>query len=974
MSLCKENTTIKVEGCKIEDPTANPPILLTNFQPDINGVTHHNPLFCQEKKPPIDEGLEEPSRIASFKNRKVVLNNISNGNIEDGFRKISSFLWNVRNTINGDELYHVWTQANSDDKLLDNRKLYNVIITDDQINKNSNLFGSRKASVGVIGQLIQGSQTLSNGSITTSFAPLGVNVDPLTGFESFESFRNKMREEIKTGVNYQDIVFSTMIPFDQEDVEELTVLDSNRYKSVWNFNYNFYAGLYEAFAANEDIPEQILPNLQVWFSELLNRQGESFVRELSVQRFFDFINLNGAIFTEQKKANLVFPKLFSNIRVNNRSFDVTSTEEYRYFEEWSRRYNFLLPESFEKISKYFLTTMASSTDLDLIDRINQRNNFFPMNVYTSFPTQNAVFRGSSFAIQRPFLEALTEATLDDSLLIYIIRNTPQLGLMPTVVESSLEQQQQGEINDEIKNLVGEEIEKTFILDRRRSNFDRLSYTSDFKEQNYTSLKKERGSLATSKIKTETNERRVWDVSKWIELFNSFEFGSETLEKNNALQIFETKELDVASFLGSHPLTLRNYNPQSFQFFKNLMLLVFSSKIKNMLKCTADGGLFRTVHDMFSFGRECHSEQLFFRICKKRASDNVILQNFYFPNSTKKDILEWYDSQVKYGEEYSYEVYSYNLVLSTEYNYSNLNIISNKNVTIPGQSNASGINDNGPVAQFSPGAPVAVFDIEYHPTFVLVEEPYFEFTGRVLDSPPVPPEFDFVPFVNVDDRIQINLRSNTGQIVAKPISLSIEEEEYYNQISDRDGNVLFKNDDPITSFEVYRLESVPLRIEDFENNSFVVNSKNNAPAASFMENISTNIKYYYMFRSIDRHGHKSYPSPIYEVELVDDGGFIYLETKIIDINDISDKFLTKDFVKYLKIEPSILQTSIDLENSFGFKGADGQIAQSATDVYPKIGLQNETVFDKNYKIRITSKKSGKKIDINFKINHKHDSEL
>lgn len=975
MALCKD-TEIKKVGCKIEDLTANPPVLLTNFVPDVNGVTHHNPLFCAENKPPQDLPIVQPNRTATFKNRKIVANDLVNETLKDGFRDISAFLWNVRNTINGEELYHVWTQGLNDDNLLNTRRLYNIIIHDDQSDNNSNLFGARKASIAVVGQLIQGSQTLSNGQRTTVFAPPGVDVDPQTGFELFSSFDQKMKDAIKTNRNYQDVVFSTLIPFDEEDIERFTIFDNNRYKATWDFNYNFLVQPYEDIIADPNIPVQHLPNLYVWFSELFNRQGETYTREFSVQRFYDLINLGGAITIKQTKENKEYPKSIVPRRTRAikafQSFDVTSTEEFRYFEEWGRKYQYVEQDAAQQLLKQFGGTIVTSEDLTLMNTINGRREFFPMLTSMTFPTQDAIFRGSDFRIQKPFLAALTTARLDDSLLLYVLQNIPQFDspLINLTIEDV--EKQELTVNQDIQDLIGENSSQNLILNFNRGNFNRLSYVDTFKEQDSVSLKKSRDFSSNAKIITSTNQRRVWNISKWIELFNSFEQGSEKLEKSNALQIFDTKEPDIATFLGSHPLELKKYDAKSFKFFKTLMFLIFSSKIKNMLKATKDNGQFRTVDDMFSFGKECHSEQIFFRVSKRRMSDNAILQNFYFPNSMTKDVLTWLDSQVKYGVDYKYEVFSYNLVLGTEYNYTNLVTTANKGVVF-GPGNTSGINNSGPIPQYAPGSPLALFDIEYHPQFILIEQPYFEFMGKVLDNPPVPPELDFVPFIDVDDRIQINLRSNIGEILAKPIVFSDDEQDFVDQLIQLDGKIKFKNDDPVSEFEVFRLEGQkPKALTDFIGNSFVVKSNRSAPAASFMERIRTNVKYYYIFRSIDSHGHKSNPTPIYEIELVDDGGFIYLETNIISIEEVNNKESTKSFNRYMKIIPSILQSSIDLERSSGFKDAMGNIAASAKDVFPKVGLQDEDILDKRFKIRLTSKKSGKKIDINFKVQHKHDN--
>ena len=72
---------------------------------------------------------------------------------------------------------------------------------------------------------------------------------------------------------------------------------------------------------------------------------------------------------------------------------------------------------------------------------------------------------------------------------------------------------------------------------------------------------------------------------------------------------------------------------------------------------------------------------------------------------------------------------------------------------------------------------------------------------------------------------------------------------------------------------------------------------------------------------------------------------------------------KAFKRFLKIKPatsqiffddSALNYDVDAEFEDGFR--------------PTLGLESPKVWDQNFRIRLTSRQTGKKIDINFKFTH------
>ena len=134
----------------------------------------------------------------------------------------------------------------------------------------------------------------------------------------------------------------------------------------------------------------------------------------------------------------------------------------------------------------------------------------------------------------------------------------------------------------------------------------------------------------------------------------------------------------------------------------------------------------------------------------------------------------------------------------------------------------------------------------------------------------------------------------------------------------------------------------------------------------------NKKYYYTFRSIDQHNNVSNPTQVYEVELINNptSNLSYVTVLPYDFKDILKPRIKKAARRFLHIEPRFEQKTID----FDFE-APGVNIEEIIASPPSLGILKDPLFvesgDENkerlkkFKIRLTSKRSGKKIDINIK---------
>ena len=179
-------------------------------------------------------------------------------------------------------------------------------------------------------------------------------------------------------------------------------------------------------------------------------------------------------------------------------------------------------------------------------------------------------------------------------------------------------------------------------------------------------------------------------------------------------------------------------------------------------------------------------------------------------------------------------------------------------------------------------------------------------------------------------------------------------------------ITYRADDFASEYQVFRKFSQPTSPNDFDMSDMIV-SLNTENATSFVDNISPNTEIYYMFRAVDKHGHTSNPTVTYKVQIVDDDGAIYVLVEAVDYErERAQDNKTKPFKKYLQLDPAFLQKLIN-ENETDFGNSN-----TASGIKPVIGVLADSVYDnKKFKIRVTSRGTGKKVDINLEFKKEMD---
>ena len=274
-----------------------------------------------------------------------------------------------------------------------------------------------------------------------------------------------------------------------------------------------------------------------------------------------------------------------------------------------------------------------------------------------------------------------------------------------------------------------------------------------------------------------------------------------------------------------------------------------------------------------------------------------------------------------------------------------------------------------------------FLVTTFPSLKVHEIPYMLWSGKVTDSHPVGPDVEINPYRAVNNEMLFQIGACLGDYYDRPIAIFEREKAMFEELlrSQRstDGNVLFSSDDPVRGFESLMLTDKPTRYTDFSTGvrkliSTEVAEKPNqyADAVSMVETLVPNQKYYYIFRSIDVHGHVSNPTPIYEVELVDTDGAIYPLINIYEPDPSLPIDLSKQGQRLLQIRPEYLQSVLDVESSGLSDATTAGTPTGGPAGDLKLGTRSERLWDKNFKMRVTSCETRRMLEINLKFKTEH----
>jgi hypothetical protein len=390
------------------------------------------------------------------------------------------------------------------------------------------------------------------------------------------------------------------------------------------------------------------------------------------------------------------------------------------------------------------------------------------------------------------------------------------------------------------------------------------------------------------------------------------------------------------------------------------------------------GLNKLLFSEIYEGRKCHTEVLAFEIAKFKTINGVKthLQSIFLPSLFSGEEISYIDTQVFYDQEYVYEIFTHSLVIGSKY-YLNRDVSDYNQTQIPNTGVVDGEDFKDilslPNAEGIPNDPVAlVVRSPYYNNRSLVTE---QRTTLLRDKPPLPPDVTFYPYKDDENKILVLLNINYGERQLLPIRVFQQDEEKIKEYAksqlgenNTNGRITYKTDDAKGRFLIYRTTTKPTGWSDFVNSTR--KQLNSEEGSGYDDIILPNTDYYYFARFEDVHGNISNPTEIFYIRIVKEGGFPpYLVTHVVEFEKPSLVY-EKSFKKYLKIR--LPDEARELLN-----GDDGIIPSKIGYINPNsvlgeglsLGAHLSGTELKKYKVRITSKKTGKKIDINIDFNKK-----
>ena len=466
--------------------------------------------------------------------------------------------------------------------------------------------------------------------------------------------------------------------------------------------------------------------------------------------------------------------------------------------------------------------------------------------------------------------------------------------------------------------------------------------------------------------------------------------------------------DWASGLDSYVSQLVDFNTVSIgapqpqdqttsaeSFLRNLQEMIFKSKFGKIVDEKA-----RSYYDILD-GKKAHSETLFYEIVRtERGVDNrPFVTRTYIANADEVDKIRFIDTQVKYGGMYEYSVYAIQVVVGTKYRYINREEFFTENGVV---SNVHGKINPGfwgddrerairAIRGQGQDKPYASMTVEYEPVLKVVRVPYAGYdwsdplrppsvltTGlqhvSLLDSPPVAPDATIIPYRGSSDSVLINLNSGVGEYAQMPVAIEDTDEEIQRQAYHSATRLefgmpmVFKSDDPPAAFQIFRIETRPKSYNDFKNNMLINIATQGASSTGYKDTIEANKKYYYTARSIDVHGNISNPCGVWEVEIIDENGALYTNIRMVEFEEPIVGKKTIAAKEYIQIAPSLGHTLVDqveLEKQARPAGGEWDDTAPQAGTVP-LGMAEESIWGKRFKIRLTSKTTGRKIDLDVDV--------
>jgi hypothetical protein len=426
--------------------------------------------------------------------------------------------------------------------------------------------------------------------------------------------------------------------------------------------------------------------------------------------------------------------------------------------------------------------------------------------------------------------------------------------------------------------------------------------------------------------------KTWDLMEWLESdsFNEMEVLADEIV------LYDRSDPDLSG--------LKRYLPRRFR--KVLAI----AQIRNYLK-----GAVLKFEEVIETKKKCNSSVLGYKVEKSLTRNGPVIQTFYLEGR----INNFIDSQIGYDKRYFYKVSELRVVIGGIYSY--------RTERAPASEGLDRVN----------------IEFESEPSVRVIENHVQTFAYKVSTPPLYSPDVIIANEKFVKNKVKFYISDFIGntvkyteevESVLQPDIQFVENLRLADFINDDDLARFFSRSNT-GNFEVFRIETKPKSYEDFSDGfvgtfsnyeEFKIDQEKHATFVDYVQHEKT---YYYMFRSIDHHGNPGKPSYVFEVFLIEDADEVVLKYDAYDLYKEKEKYsMTKTFRKYIQIVPSFRhvlfrESEEDMISNVENLGSDDSTNSIGT-------VEGNSLWDYNsnnsyIKLRITSKKTGKKFDLNLR---------
>ena len=393
------------------------------------------------------------------------------------------------------------------------------------------------------------------------------------------------------------------------------------------------------------------------------------------------------------------------------------------------------------------------------------------------------------------------------------------------------------------------------------------------------------------------------------------------------------------------------------------------------------------------GEFCPYDIVGYVITKKRTSDQTTIKRVYILNDIRAGhagVIKYFDSQIKENEQYSYTIEQINNIFGRTFSKNPKKNYSYPNGATPPKDSLIGAVDKEPTLEevFSPLTIVEpnqwaekkddIFLPFYRNSDFKVKIPfqsklkqmtaYPPILNQNLESPDLTLNTNLFKIPPATPDIKIFTQRGVGKKLLFIVSSLIGTQTTSTVLVEDDTSKVNVIDlgaktkaikFPTREFRVYRTEEKPTSYKSFPNKPRKILLPE---APHFTDDVVPNTIYYYYAEAVNVKNVKSDPTKVLKIEIVEEQGHIFPLLEVFEFGEEKEEITEKLFKKEIKVSPTFLQSAIKNMIVGGFIDKKS-ISGFSNVLFEETSKILEPTRNPTHKLRVTSKKTRRRFDIN-----------